>query len=233
MTEPQENDCPVCYNDCGTNPALPCGHKLCSGCETIIKNMDRWTPGARRCPLCRADMPPPAPAQPPPPPVAADDPRLARIRWLARTLQHEGRQHARLTRLLATTQRRLNSLNLSIQAQAQEWNNLVGGETNGTLTIGNATLHAANDALRQRAGLDARRGPIHFAPPVPPAPAPAPQPVAQPPPAPVRLVVAGPAQPEGNKCGHRGCDRRGAAGGVRFLRMSTGQRLFRCPDHVF
>uniref|UniRef100_A0A7R9ZYW0 RING-type domain-containing protein n=1 Tax=Pyrodinium bahamense TaxID=73915 RepID=A0A7R9ZYW0_9DINO len=49
--------CPCCLGTLRRPVALPCGHSLCRGCLMRLPVSSLAVGGARRCPLCRADIP--------------------------------------------------------------------------------------------------------------------------------------------------------------------------------
>lgn len=222
--EPEVPECPVCYNELGENPPLPCGHTLCVGCENRIKNMAAWEAGGRRCPLCRAPMTPPVQQAPPPPPPV--DARIQRLTQLGVEMNSTERQYRRAQNQLQRAQNYLNRLMLDAGRLSQEWNNLLGTDVSGTTSqFANGVIQNPNHTLLTRIRNGYNAPVVQPAPvvvqqaPIPP-PMPAPQPVAQ-------NAVA-----QGHKCGHRGCNRHGPEQGVRFRRMTNGQRLFRCLEHI-
>ena len=222
-TAPEAPECPVCYEPCGTNPKLRCGHGLCSGCESVIRAAPP-SQGGRKCPLCRADFPPPpAPAPPPVPDAFTRRGQLAEELFRLRDEMTAAR--AARDRYDAT----INTLGAQISLRLSEFAGLMAGQG-----FGGTTVHIAGHSVvvppaaamtydEWRATFPALL-PAHL-PPVTEAIARANDARA------ARQMGAAPA-PVPHNCGHRGCPARGGSVRLRDVRGFT-RRVWRCDEHRF
>ena len=179
--------------------------------------------------MCRATIP----ALPEP---VVDDARLRGMWVIQRQITRINDDYeavsAQLTAALATVMTLSNQaddLRRAAQAQATEWNDLVGADMTGTREVAGATFHLPTNAIANAVRTFATARAAEAA-------------------APVQVVEAR-HQPEegarrhaayvarhrqnvqGHKCGVRSCDNRGANGDVRF-RLVDGRRLYRCAQHA-
>ena len=169
--------------------------------------------------MCRATIP----ALPEP---VVDDARLRGMWVIQRQITRINDDYeavaAQLTAALATVMTLSNQaddLRRAAQAQATEWNDLVGADMTGTREVAGATFHLPTHAIANavRTFATARA-----------AEAAAPVQVAQ---GHAAYVARHRQNVQGHKCGVRSCQHRGANGDVRF-RLVDGRRLYRCAQHA-
>lgn len=200
-----ETDCPICYGDLGTPADLcPNGHKVCDTCRPQIQGV-RTGRGAT-CPFCRAPIPyVPLPG---PPPVrrarrhpGEDAAVVARAAQLAVDLAENPGENAEVTA------RRIYTPDEIVAILHDEIVAVLHDENPLPPRRGGGRPHIGPEWEAARTLFLANREAGRI---------------------PADSVFGGIHE---RKCGTRECERRGGAGGVRFLLNEAGRRRYRCELH--